>query len=266
MKIRIIDRIFRIWYWYISKKDKNAEVVFMNYGFSDKDQTIALDKKNEINRYSIQLYHHLASAIDLKNKDIVEIGCGRGGGLAFIASYFSPASAHGIDLINQAITFSKRHYNINDLIFSQGDAQKLSLASDSCDVVINVESSHRYPDMSAFVNEVMRILRPGGYFLITDFRDPKEMKEMKMVLEMSGMPVLNERDITNEVIAALDSDDLRKRNLIKKLAPGFLHKLAHDFAAVKGSNTYNKFASRRFVYFSYVMQKPLLAKPIQVGL
>lgn len=51
--------MFRIWYWYVNKVDRNADILFMNYGFSDKNQKIPLDEQNEFNRYSNQLYHHL---------------------------------------------------------------------------------------------------------------------------------------------------------------------------------------------------------------
>ena len=98
MKFNFRESLFQIWYWYVNKLDKNAEILFMNYGFSDKDQVIPMDKQNEPDRYSIQLYHHLARATEIKNKDIVEIGCGRGGGLSYIVKNFSPTTAIGIDL------------------------------------------------------------------------------------------------------------------------------------------------------------------------
>ena len=168
MKIQILEWVFQIWYWYVNKSDVNSEILFMNYGFSDMDQDILLDKHDEHNRCSLQLYHQLAVETDLKNKDIVEIGCGRGGGLSYIVKSFSPASAIGVDLISQAISFCKRFYSLNNVSFRQGDAQKLNLECNSCDIVISVESSDRYPDMPAFLSEVLRILRPGGYFLYTD--------------------------------------------------------------------------------------------------
>ena len=255
MKFNIREKLFRIWYWYVNKVDKNAEILFMNYGYSDKDQDILLDKKNESNRYSIQLYHHLASATEIKNKDIVEIGCGRGGGLSYINKNFSPASAKGVDLDKQAIKFCNRHYTLNGLSFLQGDAQDLSLKNNTCDVLINVESSHRYPDMAAFLGEVSRILRPDGYFLFTDFRCDYEIEEMKKELEISGMTVLKEKIITHEVIAALKLDDERKRKLVKKLSPKFLHKIALNFSGTIGSETYNNFVSHKYIYFSYVLKK-----------
>ena len=255
MEINFRESMFRIWYRYVNNIDKNAEILFMNYGYSDKDQMILMDEQNEPNRYSIQLYHHLACETEIKNKDIVEIGCGRGGGLSYITKNFSPASALGVDLDKQAILFCKNHYALDKLSFFQGDAQNLCLENNTFDVVINVESSHRYPNMEAFLGEVFRILRPNGYFLFTDFRYDNEYEDIKKELELSGMSVLKERFINQEVVAALELDDERKRKLIEKLIPKILRKIALNFGGVIGSETYNQFASRKYIYFSYVLKK-----------
>ncbi|MFC2087027.1 class I SAM-dependent methyltransferase [Bacteroidota bacterium] len=255
MKFNFRESLFKIWYWYVNKVDKNAEILFMNYGYSYENQKIPMDEQNELNRYPIQLYHHLVSATEIKNKDIVEIGCGRGGGLFYITKNFSPATAKGVELDKLAVSFCNRHYSLDGLMFLHGDAQNLSLENNSCDVVINVESSHRYPDMTAFLGEVSRILRPDGYFLFTDFRYDYEIEDMKKELELSGMSVLKERFINKEVIAALELDDEHKRKLVKKLTPKFFHKIALNFAGTIGSETYNRFASHKYIYFSYVLKK-----------
>lgn len=255
MKFNFRESLFRIWYWYVNKVDKNAEILFMNYGYAENNQNIPLNKQDEPNRYSIQLYHHLAIETDIKDKDIVEIGCGRGGGLSYITENFSPASAKGIDLDKRAATFCNQYYKNEKLSFLQGDAQNLSLENNSYDVVINVESSHRYPDMKAFLGEVSRILRSGGYFLYTDFRYDYEMEDLKKELESSGLTIQKERLITKEVVTALELDDERRRNLVKKLAPKFIHKTALDFAGTVGSETYNQFATRKYIYYSYVLKK-----------
>lgn len=255
MKSNFREKMFRLWYWYVNRVDKNAEILFMNFGFSDPDLDIPLNKENQPNRYSIQLYHHLAIEAEIKNKDIVEIGCGRGGGLSYITKIFLPASAIGVDLDKLAVAFSKRHYGLDNLTFLQGNAQSLSLGDNSCDIVINVESSHRYLDMKAFLGEVNRILRPGGYFLFTDFRFDNEFESMKKDLQSSGLTLLKERFINSEVLKALELDDERKRQLVKKLTPKFLHKIALNFGGTIGSETYKRFESKKYIYFSYVLRK-----------
>ena len=119
MKLNFREMLFRIWYWYVSKVDKNAEVLFMNYGFSEDGKHISLDPKNEANRYSIQLYNHLAVDAEINNKDIIEIGCGRGGGLEYITNTFQPASATGVDLNGRAVKFCNQHYKQENMNFSE---------------------------------------------------------------------------------------------------------------------------------------------------
>jgi len=247
--------MFRVWYWYISKIDSNAEVTFMNYGYDDPSVKVTLDNEDEPNRYSIQLYHRLASAVDLKNKNIVEVGCGRGGGLAYIAKTFSPSNAIGIDLENRAVNFANSHHNGNGLIYKQGDAHKIPLESNSYDVLINVESSHRYLDMNKFLSEVTRVLKHDGYFLYTDFRYPHEMQVLKESIDSLNLSLIDEQLINPNVISALKNDTARRQDLVKRLTPKIFHKTALNFAGVEGSPTYNQILSGDLVYYIYILKK-----------
>jgi ubiquinone/menaquinone biosynthesis C-methylase UbiE len=256
MKTSFRELMFRVWYWYVNHIDKNAEILFMNFGYSNPDMPVNLDPKDEFNRYSVQLYHLLGSTIDLKNKDIAEIGCGRGGGLSYIVNTFSPATALGVDLDKHAVKFCNKHFDHKGLSFAKGDAQNLFFLKDnSFDAILNLESSHRYPRMDLFLKEVNRLLRRGGYFLYTDFRYDYEMDELKQQLASSGMTILKEVMITDNVVKALEAEDEHKRILVKKLAPYFIRKIALNFAGAKGTETYNQFVTHKYEYYHFVMQK-----------
>lgn len=256
MKFSLRERMFRIWYWYVNKADRNAEVLFMNYGYNDGQLKIPVKSCDELHHYSMQLYHQLADSAPIKNKDILEIGCGRGGGLSYVSKTFAPSSALGIDLVRQSVTFCQRYYRQEGLVFQHGNAQKLHLPDQSFDAVLNVESSHRYTDVSAFIGEVYRVLRPGGYFLITDFRNPGNLAELRELIAGSNLMPVKETLITGQVLDALQLTDKRRRDLVVKLAPKFLHKTGFRFAAVAGTETYNKFKTGEFVYFSSIYRKP----------
>ena len=109
--------VYKALYWYISTVDRKKEVLFMNYGYHDSSEEIELHKTDEINRYSIQLYQRLAKMTEIEGKDIVEVGSGRGGGLAYITKRFNPSTALGIDLNSTAVKFGNRHYNQQGLSF-----------------------------------------------------------------------------------------------------------------------------------------------------
>ena len=67
---------------------------------------------NEIgNQFQIQMYHHAAiTSTDLpslRGRKVLDIGCGRGGGLAFLNDYFEPTLAMGVDSCIQSVTFAR---------------------------------------------------------------------------------------------------------------------------------------------------------------
>lgn len=251
---KLRNQFFRVWYWYISSVDKNAEIVFMNYGYSN-NMEVDLNVKDEKNRYSIQLYHHTVSPVNLNGKHVLEVGCGRGGGLSYINRYLKPETCTGIDLNNKAVQFCRRHYKENNISFVRGDAQSLPFEANSFDVVVNVESSHRYPENELFFSEVYRVLKPGGHFMFTDFRDDHKIDELEYQLNNSNLNIENKNDITEYVLEALTIATPERENLIKKLAPKLLHNLSKKFAATVGTPTYNKFLTKKFRYLHYVMRK-----------
>jgi ubiquinone/menaquinone biosynthesis C-methylase UbiE len=253
-RAKLLNPIWKVWYSYISSLDKNAEVIFLNYGYAD-DENIKLKKEDEENRYSIQLYHHIVSSIGLEGLDVLEVGCGRGGGAFYIARYFSPKSVMGIDLCKKSIDFCEKHYSLKGLSFCHGDALNLPHMDNGFDVVVNVESSHRYSDMGRFLKEVYRVLKPGGYFLFADLRDRESIASLREQLDSSKLIVIKEEIITPHVLKALELDHKRRIELINKLAPKVLHWLTKEFAGTKETGLYKSFLTREKEYLHYILKK-----------
>lgn len=255
MKKTIIESFFKIWYWYISTKDKDGDITFMNYGHSDGNHLLPLPKHQEKDRYSIQLYHHLASKINLHDKNLLEVGCGRAGGLTYVKENLLPGKVTGIDLNSKAITFCKTFHCQKNAEYFQADAQSLPFSDHSFDIVMNVESSHRYPRPDLFFHEVNRVLKPGGYFLFTDFRLHDKVEALEAQFREAQLITEEKKDITENVLEALTLATPEREKLIKKIAPVFLHGLAKQFAATTGTPTFNKFLNRDFLYLTYVLRK-----------
>ncbi len=255
MKEKLKNIFFKFWYWYLSSIDKNTEVIFMNYGYSKDNYKIELSETDEKNRYSIQLYHLVSTAVDIKGKTILEVGCGRGGGLSYINRYLSPQSVTGVDLNKKAINFCCENYSNERISFLQANAQKLNFLKDSFDVVINIESAHRYTQVEIFVNEVSRVLKPGGFLLFADFGNKIEIEKLNTLFKRSNFEILKFENITNNVVEALKLTTPGKEELIKKLLPKLLQNLGRNFAATKGSETYNFFLTKHYEYVFYVLRK-----------
>lgn len=234
----------------------------MNYGYApvadqiaDQTKKIDLEEADEDNRFFIQLYDQVASAVDLRDLEVLEVGSGRGGGADYINRYLKPGKMVGLDLSESAVLFCNTIYDNNGLSFKVGNAESLPFPDDSFDIVINVESSHCYGSMEAFLGEVKRVLREGGYFLFADFRRAESLDVLRENLKGSGLNLIKETDITPNIIEALQSDNERRSALIKEKVPKSLAGLFLQFAGVKGSKIYDRFCCGEAVYLNFVLQK-----------
>ena len=53
---------------------------------------------------------------DCKGLSVIEIGCGRGGGLNYITNYLNPREAIGVDLSGAQIDLCRNFYSSNEKI------------------------------------------------------------------------------------------------------------------------------------------------------
>lgn len=262
LRIRSSTNIYENYYSIITRFSGlgSGEFFCMNYGFAT-DKKINLNPEDEAERYPLQLYNHVATGdgkVDLRGLDILEVGSGRGGGASYIARYLKPRIITGMDLSQSATQFCKQHYkNTGNLAFINGDAEAIPFPDNSLDAVINVESSHCYPNFENFVTEVKRILKPGGYFLFTDFRKATETDIFNKTFEKKGFLNLHEQDISRMIVASLTADNNRRLELIrKKKLPWFIRMPLKDFAGCENSITYKAYAKGRRKYMYFILQKP----------
>ena len=245
-------------YSYASRLDKDAEAIFLNYGYADNNLKLELRKEDDKNRYCIQLYNHIVNSlpVELKGLNVLEVGSGRGGGASYLARYFNPGSITGLDLCRKAVKFCTEHYAVKGMSFVCGNAVNLPFPDNSLDVVIGVESSHGYPNIKRFFFEVDRVLKRGGYFLLADFRKKNSIALLREQLRGSGLKTVKEEIITPNIIKALDLDSERRKKLIERLVPKLLHKPSMALAGVKGTVVYESFVSGKKEYLNFVLQKP----------
>ena len=250
--------LWRRWYQFLASRYRVPEWQTMNYGYAPIPETarLPLDPADESERFGIQLYEFVTRPVPLTGLRVLEVGCGRGGGASFLHRTLHPAEMTAVDFSEQAITLSKQRYPEASVTFLVGDAEHLPFSDGSFDAVVNVESSHCYGSMPAFLREVARVLTPGGHFLYADFRDREKLKSWREELSDSGLKILHESNITPNVLAALDADNDRKLALMEKLLPKRLLGSFRDFAATKGSLVYEQFRSGGMQYFHFVLRKP----------
>jgi SAM-dependent methyltransferase len=230
----------------------------MNYGYSnDSESSLPLAAEDEPQRYCIQLYHRIVSAIDVAGKNLLEVGCGRGGGASYVMRYLRPASMVGLDQSVAGTAFCRRYYDTRGLSFVQGDAERLPLGDKSVDAVVNVESSRCYGNMGRFLAEVARVLRDGGHLLFGDMRERGLEDTLRQEFAEAGLDVVEEEEITGNVVEALNRDSERRQRIIEERAPRYGARCFGIFAGTRGSRRYQEFAEGTMRYWRYLLRKPI---------
>lgn len=180
--------------------------VFMNLGYAALDCESVPATPEELHVYAEALYAHLVGPEGLAGSDVLDVGCGRGGGSAHLMKRFQPRSVLGIDRAQQLVARCDLLHQLPGLAFKQGDASHLPVPDGSIDVVVNVESSHCYASMRAFYAEVARVLRPGGRFLYADLFWPAVNSttpdQVGSRLHAAGLQVTRHEDISANVFRA----------------------------------------------------------------
>jgi ubiquinone/menaquinone biosynthesis C-methylase UbiE len=245
--------LWRGWYQFLAARYRQPGWTFMNYGFRGEagGAPLALEPGDEADRSFAQLYDAVAGAVPLAGRDVLEVGCGRGGGASFLARYHRPGRLVAVDLAPRAVALARARFAVPGLSFEVGDAERLPFAAATFDAVVNIESSHCYGRIGAFFGEVRRVLRPGGAFLYADFRPRDELDAWRAALGSAGFRIERERDLTPGVVAALDADDDGKRSMIASLVDRPLLGVFNQFAALRGTAIYDELRAGTLSYRAF---------------
>lgn len=243
----------------------------MNYGYAPLEGQAPVPRADGAG-YGLQLYAKVASGADLTGKDVLEVGCGRGGGTAFVHERFHPRTMTGVDLAHRAISSCQKSYSRPGLRFIVGDAEHLPFPDRSFDIVLNVESSFCYPNMPRFLSEVGRVLRPGGLLLLADTRpteraadgvnllDGSDIVALRSQLAQANFRTLEEEDITANVMRALELDTPDRIARVDQRVPKPFRRHAHALAAAEGSPVYQAHKDGKRIYLRFVLE-PVSGQP-----
>jgi len=119
----------------------------------------------DLDEYHFDKLHHLVQLVPfdgLRGKRVLDVGCGTGVDLVRFAQ--GGAIAIGVDLADSAITLARQNFAQRGLAAKLvvGDAERLPLADACVDYVFAHGVVQYTGDGQRVVDEVRRVLRPGG--------------------------------------------------------------------------------------------------------
>jgi ubiquinone/menaquinone biosynthesis C-methylase UbiE len=234
-----------------------GETTTNNYGFAPAEG-------DHPQRFQHQMYLQLLQRLREEREvtpgmKLLEVSCGRGGGLTALLSQAPEIEATGLDVAHSAVDFCRTSYGESErLHFVQGSALDLPFPDASFDVVLNVEASNDYGDRPRFFREAARVLKPDGILLYADTVKQGRREAMEQDLASAGFQA-EFRDITGNVAEACRLDSPRRREVIRRHAPlfgrVFLKRQLENYAAVEGSAKFEAFAEGRRTYLMTAASK-----------
>lgn len=162
---------------------------YMHIGLSDDGSCI---KGNHYQTYQLDKINEL-----LKQKNatkILELGCGQGANMAYLAKQNPNAFFIGLDL-NPSLDKKNKKYNIKLL---EGDYHNLDKIEDnSIDIIYAIETLCYSTNKNQIFKEVNRVLKKDGLFIVFDAYLAKERNQLSEI-ELIGAKLVENGYYLNE--------------------------------------------------------------------
>lgn len=119
-----------------------------------------------------ELYDHIAREIRTSSRTVIlDVGAGRGYLSLLLAAQNPQSTILGIDYSPQQVRAAnglKQQRKIHNCRFNRGNAMRMAFQENTFDAVVSVGSIKHWPDGFQGVQEVYRVLKPGGLFVISE--------------------------------------------------------------------------------------------------
>lgn len=108
-------------------------------------------------------------AID-KRDTVLDVGCGGGRTVNKLAAIASQGKVYGVDFSGASVAFAsrlnKQWIDAGRVEIQEASVSRLPFSEHVFDLVVAVETHFWWPDLSADMRELLRVLKPGGVLII----------------------------------------------------------------------------------------------------
>jgi SAM-dependent methyltransferase len=256
--------------WFGKRKKRNATIspaaaLGVRELFAARDESPGF--WGTLDPETVSTFEDLFYEVDGCEKTILEIGSGYGFTCVLLA-LLGAAEVHGVEVIQPvvqaAVTLVRRMGGHLPVFFRQADVSRgLPYADARFDVVLMIEvlSHVVVSDLGSFIREIVRVVKPGGYVIVSDGNNARSWKRRRENYRLwerfdQGPPTTGSDTVFSHKIAV--PYIALRREIAEKTAPSLSSEEANTIAAQTfGFNAAEvEAAARRFVETGERPQSP----------
>lgn len=121
--------------------------------------------------------------------NILDLGCGTGLELDYYFQINPSAAVTGIDLAPSMLMELRRKFSDKDITLIEGSYFDVLFPENHYDAAVSVESLHHFTrrEKIPLYRKIYRALKPGGYFILTDYFAPSDEEELRFQNELARL-------------------------------------------------------------------------------
>lgn len=169
----------------------------INFGYW-KNIKKPLTKKKRIESQK-KLYFELFDRFEPDCKTVLEVGCGRGHGVAWLIERGYEAS--GIDVLPSQIEKSKITYPFLSARYQVGKAEQLPFNDCSFDCICSLEAAQHFSSFRKFCQESFRVLKSNGKLVVSTYflNDEKFFNDLEKIIPNNLEGFHNALSVSNAI-------------------------------------------------------------------
>lgn len=123
--------------------------------------------RDKLNTKWHQIAREFLSLLSIRNKHVLEVGCGYGSFSVYMAELGGNVAA--VDVSSEAIRLSKRNAQLfkQDVLFKEASATNLPFNNKEFDIVVCCDTLEHIPQYKGAIEEIVRVTKNGGKIIIT---------------------------------------------------------------------------------------------------
>jgi ubiquinone/menaquinone biosynthesis C-methylase UbiE len=196
--------------WWVDEYYGNSD--FANFGYWD-ERTLTQKEACE------NLMEKALTLIPDKKGTILDVACGKGATTRYLLKYYSPEAITGINISERQLETCRK--NAPGCEFLLMNATELTFKDNWFNNIICIEAALHFNTRKLFLEQALRVLKPGGYLVLTDALIRKwieetsstlcaenhipSLEEYRLVLRRIGFQEIEIHDVTDQCWSGWDA-------------------------------------------------------------